>query len=145
MFVTEIIFHYESQSSKNCFNSLMFPELNLFYSQSREISLVQQELKDNWHHINSPPSSFTDKENKVPALKKVEKVCSIPMRSSLFPSYFHSFGMTENFIVFVEQPFKLDIIKLGTAYFRGDNWGNCLKFDKDDIVGSYISRTLMTF
>ncbi|XP_024918201.1 beta,beta-carotene 15,15'-dioxygenase isoform X2 [Cynoglossus semilaevis] len=84
------------------------------------------------------PVDAKDKENKVPALKKVEKVCSIPMRSSLFPSYFHSFGMTENFIVFVEQPFKLDIIKLGTAYFRGDNWGNCLKFDKDDITLFHI-------
>uniref|UniRef100_A0A672Z2X4 Beta-carotene oxygenase 1, like n=1 Tax=Sphaeramia orbicularis TaxID=375764 RepID=A0A672Z2X4_9TELE len=61
-------------------------------------------------------------------------ICSIPFRSTLYPSYFHSFGMTENYIVFVEQPFKLDIIKLATAYFRGVNWGSCLKFDKDDIT-----------
>uniref|UniRef100_A0A667ZZN7 Beta-carotene oxygenase 1, like n=1 Tax=Myripristis murdjan TaxID=586833 RepID=A0A667ZZN7_9TELE len=38
-------------------------------------------------------------------------VCSVPFRSLLFPSYFHSFGMTENYIVFVEQPFKLDIVR----------------------------------
>lgn len=42
--------------------------------------------------------------------------------------------MTENFIVFVEQPLKLDMVKLATAYFRGVTWGSCLKFDKDDIV-----------
>lgn len=75
-----------------------------------------------------------DKKHKKPALRKVQQVCSIPMRSTLFPSYFHSFGMTENYVVFVEQPFKLDIVKLATAYFRGVNWGSCLKFDKDDIV-----------
>lgn len=46
--------------------------------------------------------------------------------------------MTENYIVFVEQPFKLDIIKLATAYFRGVSWGSCLKFYKDDIVSWYI-------
>lgn len=57
----------------------------------------------------------------------------------MFPSYFHSFGMTENYIVFVEQPFKLDIIKLATAYFRGVTWGSCLKFDKDDSVSPSLS------
>lgn len=78
------------------------------------------------------------KESKKMVLKKVEQVCSIPFRSTLYPSYFHSFGMTENYIVFVEQPFKLDILKLATAYFRGINWGTCLKFDKDDIVSDRL-------
>ncbi|XP_022076751.2 beta,beta-carotene 15,15'-dioxygenase [Acanthochromis polyacanthus] len=79
------------------------------------------------------PADASDKEHKKPALRKVQQVCSIPFRSTLFPSYFHSFGMTENYIVFVEQAFKLDMVKLATAYFRGVNWGGCLKFDKDDI------------
>lgn len=77
---------------------------------------------------------IADKGNNKPALRKVEQVCSIPFRSTLYPSYFHSFGMTENYIIFVEQAFKLDILKLATAYFRDVNWGSCLKFDKDDIV-----------
>uniref|UniRef100_A0A8D2ZN28 Beta-carotene oxygenase 1, like n=2 Tax=Scophthalmus maximus TaxID=52904 RepID=A0A8D2ZN28_SCOMX len=80
------------------------------------------------------PADASDEKRNQPALRKVQKVCSIPFRSTLFPSYFHSFGMTENYIVFVEQPFKLDIVRLGTAYFRGVNWGSCLKFDKDDIT-----------
>lgn len=77
---------------------------------------------------------IADKGKDKPALRKVEQVCSISFRSSLYPSYFHSFGMTENYIIFVEQAFKLDILKLATAYFRDVNWGSCLKFDKDDIV-----------
>ncbi|KAG1941331.1 beta-carotene oxygenase 1, like [Pimephales promelas] len=80
------------------------------------------------------PANASDKEKNKPALTKVEQVCSIPFRSSLYPSYFHSFGMTENYIIFVEQAFKLDILKLATAYFRDVNWGSCLKFDKDDIT-----------
>uniref|UniRef100_A0A3Q4BE69 Uncharacterized protein n=1 Tax=Mola mola TaxID=94237 RepID=A0A3Q4BE69_MOLML len=84
------------------------------------------------------PADASDKEHKKPALRNVPQVCSIPFRSTLFPSYFHSFGMTENYIVFVEQPFKLDIVKLATAYFRGANWGNCLKFCKDDITLFHI-------
>ncbi|XP_073692944.1 beta,beta-carotene 15,15'-dioxygenase [Garra rufa] len=80
------------------------------------------------------PANATDKEKKQPALSKVEQICSIPFRSTLYPSYFHSFGMTENYIIFVEQAFKLDILKLATAYFRDVNWGSCLKYDKDDIT-----------
>lgn len=84
------------------------------------------------------PADASDKNHKKPALRKVQQICSIPFRSSLFPSYFHSFGMTENYIVFVEQSFKLDIVKLATAYFRGVNWGGCLKFDQDDTTYFHI-------
>ncbi|XP_066503382.1 beta,beta-carotene 15,15'-dioxygenase isoform X2 [Hoplias malabaricus] len=79
------------------------------------------------------PASAADKE-KNPPLKNLKEICSIPVRSSLYPSYFHSFGMTENYIVFVEQAFKLDIIRLATAYFRGETWGKCLKYDQDDVT-----------
>lgn len=74
----------------------------------------------------------------------MQQVCSIPFRSTLFPGYFHSFGMTDNYIVFVEQPFKLDIVKLATAYFRGVSWGSCLKYDKDDIVSSSHDPSLFS-
>lgn len=84
-----------------------------------------------------PPTLVSDKDRKKPVLRKVQQVCSIPFRSTLFPSYFHSFGMSENYIVFVEQPFKLDMVKLATAYFRGVTWGSCLKFDKDDAVSPF--------
>uniref|UniRef100_A0A6Q2WY49 Beta-carotene oxygenase 1, like n=1 Tax=Esox lucius TaxID=8010 RepID=A0A6Q2WY49_ESOLU len=80
------------------------------------------------------PVDASDKEGKKPALEEVEQVCNIPFRSTLFPSYFHSFGMSENYIIFVEQPFKLDILRLATANFRGSTWGSCLKYDKEDIT-----------
>lgn len=93
--------------------------------------------------VLNPQPPVLDKGHKKPALRKVQQICSIPFRSTMFPSYFHSFGMTENYIVFVEQPFKLDIIKLATAYFRGVTWGSCLKFDKDDAVSPSLSRLLL--
>uniref|UniRef100_A0A3Q4GSZ2 Beta-carotene oxygenase 1 n=1 Tax=Neolamprologus brichardi TaxID=32507 RepID=A0A3Q4GSZ2_NEOBR len=66
--------------------------------------------------------------DKGPALKNVEVICSVPCRSLLMPSYYHSFGMTDNYIIFVEMPFKLDILKMATAYMRGVSWASCLKF-----------------
>ncbi|XP_074478685.1 beta,beta-carotene 15,15'-dioxygenase [Sebastes fasciatus] len=70
----------------------------------------------------------SDKGKNAPALKNVEVVCTIPCRSMLTPSYYHSFGMTDNYFIFIEQPFKLDILKMATAYMRGVNWASCLKF-----------------
>ncbi|XP_066205445.1 beta,beta-carotene 15,15'-dioxygenase [Saccopteryx leptura] len=65
-------------------------------------------------------------------LKHTEALCSITSRSLLSPSYYHSFGITENYIVFLEQPFKMDIVKMATAYFRGVSWASCLAFHKED-------------
>lgn len=78
------------------------------------------------------PPKADDSAKKKLCLKNLEVVCSIPCRSLLNPSYYHSFGMTDNYIIFIEQPFKLDILKMATAYFRGVNWASCLQFDADD-------------
>ncbi|XP_062997017.1 beta,beta-carotene 15,15'-dioxygenase [Elgaria multicarinata webbii] len=78
----------------------------------------------------SAPAS--EKKKKKTCLKHLEVLCTIPSRSLLNPSYFHSFGISENYILFIEQPFKLDILKLATAYIRGVNWASCLVFNKDD-------------
>ncbi|XP_054856182.1 beta,beta-carotene 15,15'-dioxygenase [Eublepharis macularius] len=65
-------------------------------------------------------------------LKNLEVICSIPSCSLLKPSYFHSFGISENYILFIEHPFKLDILKMATAHIQGVNWASCLTFYKDD-------------
>ncbi|KAM3860245.1 beta,beta-carotene 15,15'-dioxygenase [Diretmus argenteus] len=72
--------------------------------------------------------AVSKKDTKAPALKNVEVICSVPCRSLLNPSYYHSFGMTDNYFVFIEQPLKLDILKMATAYMRGVNWASCLKY-----------------
>ncbi|XP_037549749.1 beta,beta-carotene 15,15'-dioxygenase isoform X1 [Nematolebias whitei] len=74
----------------------------------------------------------SEKDRNVPALKNVQVVCTVPCRSLLTPSYYHSFGMTENYIVFIEQPFKLDILRMATAYMRGVNWASCMKYCPDE-------------
>ncbi|XP_061877124.1 beta,beta-carotene 15,15'-dioxygenase [Entelurus aequoreus] len=75
-----------------------------------------------------PAASQKDKDKKAVALKNVQVICSVPCRTLLTPSYYHSFGMTDNYFIFIEQPFKLDIVKMATAYMRGVNWASCLKF-----------------
>lgn len=76
----------------------------------------------------------TDQDKKVPALKNLEVIASIPCRSMFSPSYYHSFAMTDNYVIFLEQPLKLDILKMPTAYMRGVNWASCLKFSPEENV-----------
>uniref|UniRef100_A0A8C0JPF9 Beta-carotene oxygenase 1 n=1 Tax=Canis lupus dingo TaxID=286419 RepID=A0A8C0JPF9_CANLU len=78
-----------------------------------------------------PATVPEDKKEKNP-LKHTEVFCSITSRSLLSPSYYHSFGVTENYVIFLEQPFKLDILKMSTAYIRGVNWASCMAFHKED-------------
>ncbi|XP_073763284.1 beta,beta-carotene 15,15'-dioxygenase isoform X1 [Danio rerio] len=67
-----------------------------------------------------------------PPLKSAEAVCTLPCRSLLTPSYYHSFGMTDNYFIFIEQPLKLDILKMATAYLRRVSWASCMKFHPED-------------
>ncbi|XP_072452064.1 beta,beta-carotene 15,15'-dioxygenase-like isoform X1 [Chiloscyllium punctatum] len=78
------------------------------------------------------PNTKLDEKKKNTCFKNCEVLCSIPCRSLFSPSYYHSFGMTPNYVVFIEQPFKLDILKMATAYFKGVNWASCLGWFPDD-------------
>lgn len=71
-------------------------------------------------------------KGKQSPLTQAEVFCSMPSRSLLSPSYYHSFGITENYLVFLEQPFKLDILKMATAYLRGVSWASCMAFHPED-------------
>ncbi|ELU09558.1 hypothetical protein CAPTEDRAFT_212572 [Capitella teleta] len=49
-------------------------------------------------------------------LENAQLVCSVPARWPSYPSYFHSFGMTENYIILVEQPLvKIPLGKKSTG------------------------------
>ncbi|KAL9825761.1 carotenoid-cleaving dioxygenase, mitochondrial isoform 1-T1 [Geothlypis trichas] len=52
-------------------------------------------------------------------LEGAKVLCSIPPRDRAKPSYYHSFGMTENYIIFIEQPLKLNLLQIITSKLRG--------------------------
>ncbi|XP_075694887.1 carotenoid-cleaving dioxygenase, mitochondrial-like [Rhinoderma darwinii] len=74
---------------------------------------------------------------KVPAQKSedddtlhgAQVICSIPASDNWNPSYYHSFGMTENYIVFIEQPMKMNLMKIITCNITGSPISNCLSWD----------------
>ncbi|XP_076318574.1 carotenoid-cleaving dioxygenase, mitochondrial-like isoform X2 [Tachypleus tridentatus] len=55
-------------------------------------------------------------------------MCSIPARYRFYPSYYHSFGITDNYIVFVEQPLLLSIWKMLWFHVRGKAYVDALEW-----------------
>ncbi|XP_075910043.1 beta,beta-carotene 15,15'-dioxygenase [Petromyzon marinus] len=86
--------------------------------------------------IRVPPTLPGERPNS--GLRGLEVLCTVPSRWRFSPSYYHSFGLTPRYLVFIEQPLKLDLVKLATAYFRGANWASCMTWLPDDKSRFYL-------
>ncbi|OXB68152.1 UNVERIFIED_CONTAM: hypothetical protein H355_010658, partial [Colinus virginianus] len=80
--------------------------------------------------IEVPPQ----KSNCSETLEGTKVLCSIAPMDNMKPSYYHSFGMSENYIIFIEQPIKLDLLRIITSKFRGKpiSEGDVYKRQMDD-------------
>uniref|UniRef100_A0A8C4D6Z8 Carotenoid-cleaving dioxygenase, mitochondrial n=1 Tax=Dicentrarchus labrax TaxID=13489 RepID=A0A8C4D6Z8_DICLA len=65
--------------------------------------------------IRVPP----EKTDATDTLQGAKILCSIVPASKSHPSYYHSFAMSENYVVFIEQPIKMDLLKIVTCKLRG--------------------------
>uniref|UniRef100_A0A3Q1BZ76 Beta-carotene oxygenase 2b n=1 Tax=Amphiprion ocellaris TaxID=80972 RepID=A0A3Q1BZ76_AMPOC len=65
--------------------------------------------------IRVPPTKETEGET----LEGATVLCSIPSVDKTKPSYYHSFAMSENYVVFIEQPIKMNLLKIVTGKLTG--------------------------
>ncbi|KAG8434465.1 hypothetical protein GDO86_012732, partial [Hymenochirus boettgeri] len=86
--------------------------------------------------IKVPAKNHTTEDK----LQGVEIVCSIPAKSTLKPSYYHSFGMTENYIIFVEQPLTINILKILTSKMSGASIADALSWDPRDETVFHVAN-----
>ncbi|XP_029019352.1 beta-carotene 15, 15-dioxygenase 2, like isoform X2 [Betta splendens] len=56
-------------------------------------------------------------------------ICSIPAAEPRKPSYYHSFAMSENYIVFIEQPIKLDLLKFMLYRIQGKSFHKVMSWE----------------
>uniref|UniRef100_A0A8D3E3S3 Retinoid isomerohydrolase n=1 Tax=Scophthalmus maximus TaxID=52904 RepID=A0A8D3E3S3_SCOMX len=57
------------------------------------------------------------------------------------PSYVHSFGMSENYIVFVETPVKINLLKFLSAWsIRGSNYMDCFESNESQGTLFHLAR-----
>jgi hypothetical protein len=72
------------------------------------------------------------------ALKKAAILVTIPSSWKTNMSYYHSFGMSENYIVFIEQPLIINSMKLVTSQVKGRCMQDCMTWSPEEQVsGSY--------
>ena len=64
--------------------------------------------------------------NQKELLSSARVVASIPSRMTTCFSYYHSFGMTENYLVMIEQPWVANSIKLAASKLKGSTFYECL-------------------
>ena len=50
--------------------------------------------------------------------KNLEIVAKIPAEDGRKPAYYHSYGMTQNFILFLEMPYRFNLLKMLTGRIK---------------------------
>uniref|UniRef100_A0A8C1HJR9 Uncharacterized protein n=1 Tax=Cyprinus carpio carpio TaxID=630221 RepID=A0A8C1HJR9_CYPCA len=79
-------------------------------------------------------------DDKSDPIEKSKVLVQFPSSERFKPSYVHSFGMTENYFVFVETPVKINLLKFLTSWsIRGTNYMDC--FESNDKMG--VSQNLL--
>ncbi|XP_038634402.1 beta,beta-carotene 9',10'-oxygenase-like isoform X3 [Scyliorhinus canicula] len=80
------------------------------------------------YNIIAVPHQKSDDEE---TLQGAKIVCGITAVDSMKPSYYHSFGMSKNYIIFVEQPLKINVLKILTSKFRGKSLNNAINWEPE--------------
>lgn len=87
--------------------------------------------------ISVPP----EKTNAKDTLQGAKVLCSIVPTNKSHPSYYHSFAMSENYVVFIEQPIKMDLLKIVTCKLRGKALSEGIYWDpKQETVFHLIDK-----
>ncbi|XP_044138230.1 beta,beta-carotene 9',10'-oxygenase isoform X2 [Bufo gargarizans] len=77
--------------------------------------------------IRVPPQKSSAGET----LEGAQVVCSIEPAEKIKFAYYHSFGMSENYVVFVEQPVKINLLKLLLCKIRGKALLHSISWDPE--------------
>ncbi|XP_054610853.1 carotenoid-cleaving dioxygenase, mitochondrial isoform X2 [Dunckerocampus dactyliophorus] len=78
------------------------------------------------YNIISVPPEKSDAENTLIGAKIL---CSIQPANKYQPSYYHSFAMSENYVVFIEQPIKIDLLRIITCNMRRTTFSEAIHWD----------------
>ncbi|XP_007957585.1 retinoid isomerohydrolase [Orycteropus afer afer] len=86
------------------------------------------------YNIIKIPPLQADKQDPI---SKSEVVVQFPCSDRFKPSYVHSFGLTPNYIVFVETPVKINLFKFLSSWsLWGANYMDC--FESNETMGVWI-------
>ncbi|XP_076867979.1 carotenoid-cleaving dioxygenase, mitochondrial isoform X3 [Brachyhypopomus gauderio] len=119
---------YNSNSEMNRivsseFGTLALPDpcKNLF---QRFLSRFEM-TSTSYNIIRVPPGQDSPSDT----LHGAKLLCSITPVHKNRPSYYHSFAMSKNYVVFIEQSVKMDLFKIMTCKMRGKNISDGIYWD----------------
>uniref|UniRef100_A0A8C6SI69 Retinoid isomerohydrolase n=1 Tax=Neogobius melanostomus TaxID=47308 RepID=A0A8C6SI69_9GOBI len=85
--------------------------------------------------VRIPP---TQKDKSDP-IEKSKVWVQFPSHERFKPSYVHSFGMSDNYFVFVETPVKINLLKFLSAWsIRGSNYMDCFESNESQGVTLFL-------
>ncbi|XP_062310799.1 beta-carotene 15, 15-dioxygenase 2, like [Osmerus eperlanus] len=91
--------------------------------------------------IRVPAPGDAEKEGDAAGLSGSQILCSIPASDSRKPSYYHSFAMSENYVVFIEQPIKLDLLKFMLYNIQGKSFNKVMSWEPEtDTIFHVVDR-----
>ena len=70
------------------------------------------------------------------AFEQTSILASIRMERPLYPSYYHSFSMTENYFIFIEQPLVISVPTLALSHLKGSSYCDSIVW-RPDLMVSY--------
>lgn len=82
-------------------------------------------------------SDDAGKEKKLSMFDQATIVASVPSRWLLNPSYMHTFGITENFFIIVEQPLSISFVKMTMSHLKQEPMMNSFKWYDNESVRIY--------
>lgn len=78
------------------------------------------------YHILKFPASDSQYPKEI--LSSAQTVATLPSRMKTYFSYYHSFGMSDNYFVFIEQPWVANSLKLISSKIKGISFMECLEW-----------------
>lgn len=111
-------------------NQIGFNIICIHISALLESSSLSSSSSPSSPSLESGTTSTSDSSTDTSSPSMSAKLlCSIRARNPLKPSYFHSFGMTDNYIVFSEQTLHINVAKLASSQIMGKPVSSCFEFD----------------
>ncbi|XP_015273498.1 PREDICTED: beta,beta-carotene 9',10'-oxygenase [Gekko japonicus] len=80
----------------------------------------------NYNIIQIPPQKSGPEDT---SLQGAKILCTIQPKDRMKPSYYHSFAMSKNYVIFVELPLKMNLWKLMTAKTFGKSFMDAIKWE----------------
>uniref|UniRef100_A0A0N4Z7P7 Beta,beta-carotene 15,15'-monooxygenase n=1 Tax=Parastrongyloides trichosuri TaxID=131310 RepID=A0A0N4Z7P7_PARTI len=99
------------------------------YDKEGNIYNVGSVMRRNGMIVFTKTTLFKDgNNNDEECFKRTEIIGSIPMTNSMYPPYYHSFGFSENYLILIETPLRINIKKILIKKYTRKSFFDCFEW-----------------